>query len=382
MATVGGPVVRQLGFGVLLGAVMLAALSWSPVRRWWKAGVMLTALSTAQAAPPPPSERPDPDRLIEEHVSVPGRDGPIRARIYRRADQPHGRGLVIAHGIHHEGMNERRMVPFARELARAGRVVLTPELADLADYRITRQGVAVIRDAALYLGARPDIVSEARVGLLGFSFAGGLALVAAAEPELAGRVELVASVGGHHDLGRVLRFLIRNQVETPAGAVRKQAHDYGLVVVLYDAVDRVAPEADRVVLRDALRASLHGDAAGARTRAAALRTDDGRRLWRLVETQRLQELAPVFETIVREGADELARLSPAGRLADIGVPVYVVHGAGDSVIPSAETDWAARELGDAPHVALVTPLIEHVEVNGSAGIGDKLALLRFIANIL
>jgi dienelactone hydrolase len=274
------------------------------------------------------------------------------------------------------------MVPFARELARAGRVVLTPELADLADYRITRQGVAVIRDAALYLGARPDIVSEARVGLLGFSFAGGLALVAAAEPELAGRVELVASVGGHHDLGRVLRFLIRNQVETPAGAVRKQAHDYGLVVVLYDAVDRVAPEADRVVLRDALRASLHGDAAGARTRAAALRTDDGRRLWRLVETQRLQELAPVFETIVREGADELARLSPAGRLADIGVPVYVVHGAGDSVIPSAETDWAARELGDAPHVALVTPLIEHVEVNGSAGIGDKLALLRFIANIL
>ena len=88
------------------------------------------------------------------------------------------------------------MVPFARELARAGRVVLTPELADLADYRITRQGVAVIRDAALYLGARQDIVSEPRVGLLGFSFAGGLALVAAAEPELAGRVELVTSVAG------------------------------------------------------------------------------------------------------------------------------------------------------------------------------------------
>ena len=231
--------VRQLAFGVFLGAVVLAAVSLSPARRWWKAGVMLTALSSAQAAAPPPSERPDPDRLIEEDVTVPGRDGPIRARIYRRAEQARGRGLVVAHGIHHEGMNERRMVPFARELARAGRVVLTPELADLADYRITRQGVAIIRDAALYLGARQDIVSEARVGLLGFSFAGGLALVAAAEPELAGRVELVTSVGGHHDLGRVLRFLIRNQIETPAGVVRKQAHDYGLVVLLYGAVDRL-----------------------------------------------------------------------------------------------------------------------------------------------
>ena len=274
------------------------------------------------------------------------------------------------------------MVPFARELARAGRVVLTPELADLADYRITRQGVAVICDAALYLGARQDIVSEPRVGLLGFSFAGGLALVAAAEPELAGRVELVASVGGHHDLGRVLRFLIRNQVATPAGVVHKQAHDYGLVVLLYGAVDRFAPEIDRATLRDALRASLHQDAEAARARATALQTDEGRRLWRLVEAQRLQELAPAFEALVDERADELARLSPAGRLAGLGVPVYLVHGAGDSVIPPAETDWAARELGDAPHVALVTPLIEHVEVNGEAGIGDKLALLRFIANML
>src|SRR5688572_14548390 len=378
----GPSVVKQLGFGVFLGAVMLAALSWSPARRWWKAGVMLTALSSAQAAAAPASERPDPDRLIEADVTIPGRDGPIRARLYRRADQPRGRGLVIAHGIHHEGMHERRMVPFARELARAGRVVLTPQLADLADYRITRQGVAVIRDAALYLGGRQDIVSEPRVGLLGFSFAGGLSLVAAAEPELAGRVELVASVGGHHDLGRVLRFLIRNQVETPAGVERKQAHDYGLVVLLYGEVDRMAPEADRTTLREALRASLHQDAEGARARATALRTDEGRRLWRLVEAQRLQELAPAFEAIVRERGDELARLSPAGHLADLGVPVYLVHGAGDSVIPSAETDWAARELGDAPHVALVTPLIEHVEVSGSAGIGDKLALLRFIANML
>ena len=68
--------VKQLAFGVFLGAVVLAALSWSPARRWWKAGVMLTALSSAQAAAPPAAERPDPDRLVEEDVTVPGRDGP------------------------------------------------------------------------------------------------------------------------------------------------------------------------------------------------------------------------------------------------------------------------------------------------------------------
>jgi len=32
----GRSVVKQLAFGVFLGVVMLAALSWSPARRWWK----------------------------------------------------------------------------------------------------------------------------------------------------------------------------------------------------------------------------------------------------------------------------------------------------------------------------------------------------------
>jgi len=33
-------------------------------------------------------------------------------------------------------------------------------------------------------------------------------------------------------------------------------------------------------------------------------------------------------------------------------------------------------------MALVTPLMEHVEVNKPAGFGDKLALLRFIAQMM
>jgi dienelactone hydrolase len=274
------------------------------------------------------------------------------------------------------------MVPFARELARAGLVVMTPEMTDLADYRITRQGVSVLRDAAVYLRGRHDIVDDAPVGLLGFSFAGGLSLVAASEPELAGRVAYVVSVGGHHDLERVLRFLIRNKVETPTGARPMQAHDYGLVVLLYGSVDRFAPEADRGALRDALRASLNQDQPAEMAAAARLTTDRGRELWRLAKAKKLQTLAPELEALVDEQRAELAALSPRGRLAAIGAPVYLVHGTGDSVIPASEAEWASAELGKAEHITLVTPLMEHVEVNKPAGVGDKLALLRFIAQML
>ena len=376
--TKSGPMRRWMLIGTAVAVALAVALGWSPGRRYWRAGKMLTALSQAKAT----ATAEAAGALVEEELVVDGAGGRFRARIFRLRDQVGGRGLIVGHGIHHEGMNERRMVPFARELARTGLVVMTPEMTDLADYRITHQGVSVIRDAAVYLRGRRDIVEDAPVGILGFSFAGGLSLVAAADPALAGRVAYVVSVGGHHDLERVLRFLIRNEVETPAGLQKKPAHDYGLVVLLYGAVDRFAPEPDRGALRDALRASLHQDRPAALAAAARLTTDRGKQLWQLADTKKLQTLAPELEAIVGEQRAELASLSPRGRLAAIHAPVYLVHGSGDSVIPPSETEWAGAELGAADHIALVTPLMEHVEVNKPAGVGDKLALLRFIAQLL
>ena len=59
-----------------------------------------------------------------------------------------------------------------------------------------------------------------------------------------------------------------------------------------------------------------------------------------------------------------------------------MHGAGDSVIPASETEWAERELQGTEHVALVSPLLEHVEVSKPAGIADQLALVRFMSHLL
>ena len=75
--------------------------------------------------------------------------------------------------------------------------------------------------------------------------------------------------------------------------------------------------------------------------------------------------------MVSERRAELAALSPHGRLAAIHAPVYLVHGVSDSVIPASETEWAGAELGKADHIALVSPLIEHVEVNRPAGAGRQ-----------
>jgi len=377
---------RWLGVA-LIGALLAAAALWVPTRRLWRAAEFLKALSGTPAKPPPAQPGraippPPSPTIVEEDLTIAGATGPIRARLYRPAQGGNGRGMVVAHGVHYRGIDERRLVPFVRELARTGLVVLTPELAELADYRITPQGVRVIADAVRALATRRDLLDAPQVGLLGFSFAGGLSLVAASKPEVGKHLAFVASVGGHHDLTRVLRFLIQGELETPSGVKKAKPHDYGLVVLTYGYIDRFVPEADLRVMRDALRSWLHDDRKGALASASLRTTAESERLWTLLESENLRVLAPELEVILRSRRAELQALSPRGRLRAIRAPVYLLHGAHDAVIPPSEVDWASLELESADHRALVTPLLDHVEVSREATFSDRFALVQFMSNIL
>lgn len=353
--------------------VLVCACAWFFGARYVRAARFLERLASAPAAAP---------SVTTQDLTIPGENGPIRARLYVRADQPRGAGIVVGHGVHYQGIDEHRLVPFARALAESGLTVLTPELADLADYRITSSGVGVLRSAVRYLASDREHVLGDRVGLLGFSFAGGLSLVAAEDPETAQHLSFVTSVGGHHDLRRVLRFLIHNEIETPSGVVSMKAHEYGLVVLVYGNLEQFVPAADMPAMRGAFKAWLQEDRDRARAFASRRTTPEAERLWQWLEAGELQRLAPQLDALLAAQNNELIALSSSGHLAALNVPVYLLHGAHDSVIPPSETDAANLELGSAEHLALVSPLLEHVEVSHDAGLGDEIALVSFMARLL
>jgi dienelactone hydrolase len=357
---------------VILAALLLA---WAPVARHVRAAQFLQRLASKSVSPTAP-------RLATEDLTILGQNGPIRARLYFREGSKPGQGIVVAHGVHYRGIDEERLVPFARALAESGLTVLTPELSDIADYRITRSGVGVIRDSVSYLVTRGDHIAGDRVELLGFSFAGGLSLVAVEDPATARLVSSVTSVGGHHDLRRVLRFLIHNEIETPHGVVHQKAHEYGLVVLVYGNIEHFVPAEDLTVMRAGFKAWLQSDQKRARQAAKARTTPEAERLWQLLEKGQLQTLAPELDALLEKQSEELAALSSVGHLQALSVPVYLLHGVHDSVIPPSETDAASLELSGYEHQALVTPLLEHVEVSKTAGIGDELALVSFMAKVL
>ena len=55
--------------------------------------------------------------------------------------------------------------------------------------------------------------------MFAISFSGGLALLAASDPQYAPSIAWVASIGGYYDLAHVLRFFATGDAVTPDGGV-------------------------------------------------------------------------------------------------------------------------------------------------------------------
>jgi dienelactone hydrolase len=321
--------------------------------------------------------------VIERDVAVPVAGGTSRGRLYWPGDEPQAPGIVLVHGVHFKGIDEPRLRAFALTIAASGVAVLTPEVRELCDYRIDVASVEAIASAAHVLATELGGTRPTRVGVMGLSFAGGLAIIAAAAEETAADIAFVVSVGGHDDLSRVLRFFATDRIQRPDGSVEHlHAHEYGPVVLLYSHVADFFPAEDTAAAHDALRLWLHEDFTGAREAARAL-SPGARAKMDLVFDHRVSELAPELLAEIGRLEPELAAVSPSAVLARVRVPVFVLHGAGDNVIPPTEALWLTHDL---PHrwlrASLVSAAIQHVELQGEPTLGDELALVHFMSGVL
>jgi pimeloyl-ACP methyl ester carboxylesterase len=315
-----------------------------------------------------------------EDATVQTSRGHTRARWYVPRGVASPPGMVVCHGVHHLGIDEPRMEKFARAIASAGVLVLTPELQELADYHIDPRTVDTIGRAALALR---DRVHRSGVGVLGLSFAGGLSLLAAADPEYARAIDFVVAVGAHDDLERVARFFVENEIPAPDGTeVRLHAHDYGAVVLVYMYVDSFFSNRDAPAAREAIRLWLWEKRDDARAAAKKL-SEAGQKEIALVFDHREDLLKPEIERVIAAHRDAMRRVSPHDGMSGLRARVFLLHGEGDTVIPASETRWLARDAPDGSVAdALVSRAIVHVDLEGKPKLSEEWALVDLLAGVM
>lgn len=228
--------------------------------------------------------------------------------------------IVLAAGVTPRGPDDPRVVRLADALTRCGRVVFVPAM-ELPRQRITEADVERLVRAVLALHASPAV--RRGVTLLGFSFGGSFALLAAADPRLSDRVNLVATFGAYGDLTGLIQA-----VTTGASIVDGRTH-------LWSGHQRVAR-----ILKARLDQTISAYLGGAcPDHQAAVRA--------LVDNDDPAAVADLIARLPAPFPALVERLSPVRVAGHVRAPIILAHAVDDPTIPPAELARLQRAFPDA-----------------------------------
>lgn len=232
---------------------------------------------------------------------------------------------LFVNGAHPERRREPVVTRLAHGLARAGFLVLVPDLPGLGEGAIgtrTLEATAVVTAAAV---ERTD-VRDGRVALIGASTGAGLALVTAGREELADRISVVAAVAPYANLDKLVCMATTSFYEDDAGFERYGVTDLHLEVVTRSLVAAAAEDG-----RPAVEALLAN-----------------------TDPERFAELYASLPDDVRTLVEQLSPLRVADR---VRAPVEVIVPPQDDYFPLGEARSLAATL---PDVRLtVTGTLDH-----------------------
>jgi acetyl esterase/lipase len=313
--------------------------------------------------------------VTEELATAQTPRGPLKYRMFTPKDVEHPPAILLLHGVHHLGIDDPRLISLSRAMAMSGVQIIAPELKDLTEYHVTPETVDLIGNSAIYFSQ----LTGRRVGVMGLSFAGGLALIAASKPEYADKMGFVLAVGAHDSMTRVANFFASNLLVRPDGSREHfQAHEYGVLILAYSHLEDFFSATDMQPAHDCLRRRLWEQPPASDCGL----TPPGQTEMDLLVNHRERMEEPMLQMIARH-QDEMDAISPEGKMSALHVPVYLLHGAGDSVIPSSETLWLAHDIPSHDvRAVLISQALVHVDMDKKVTFSDEWALVDFMAKVL
>lgn len=361
-------------FAGAAAVALLVGLGCGSIRRASRAAAVLAEVGSA--APPA-----DAAAVVAAEVSFASGAGETRGTIYRlaRPDAAASPGVVLSHGAAEAGYRDARLVRLAGALARAGLVVLTPDLAELRALKVDALSIARIEAAHAYLRGRSDLVGEERVSLAGISFAGSFSLLAAASESIRDEVAAVLAFGAYHDLERLLSYWLSAPPPDVEGVY--PIASYGRWIALLNHLGDLVPPEDEAPLRATLESLLRGKGAGAEPAPLSPR---GAAVYAAArDTGPLSR--ELTEDVIAAARERLAPLAIEGRLAGIRAPVFLLHARGDELVPEENSVAIAAEIEESGTVRvklLVSDAFRHVTVGTDDGLGllDVLPEVFFLAS--
>ena len=353
--------------GLVLLVVLVALVAWEPTRVGMQTAVMLPNLLDAG---------PKPLNVFSEapiRISLPYRNAesgaePDLAELWlpswASAERPAG-AMLLVFGVNNLGRNHPAIVRVADGLARTGVAVLVPDSRTLLEGRLEVGEIDGVVRAFQLLAARPEIDRE-RLGIVGFSVGGSLALLAAADERIASQVRWVNAFGAFADAATYLASVSAHAYRDGKGAaVAWQPTPLALEVYTSFLLAQVTDAGDREALEGALAGSIRD---GEKPNAdpvlrRGLTTRAGRAVHDLFTASSLEAATRAVSDLPAASLRFIDAISPARHPGALRADVHLMHETEDHHVPFVESRALASVYEQAGLLRQLTEfrLFDHVQ---------------------
>ncbi len=346
----------------------------------------------------------EPSKVSEEEWEIFRGDRAVPATLARpQTPSSPPPAWVVLHGVTRPGRHHPVLVRFLRALAGTGAVVLVPEIPEWRDlYLAPDEAAATIRASVFQLEER-GLGRPGHIGVMGFSLGVPQVLLSATDPLLQGHLGGVAGFGGYGDLDRTIHFLFEGEHEWDGRNYYLDPDPYGRWIVGGNYLTSVPGMEAAGDVAEAL-VSLAKRAGDLQVGAWDARYDsykeeliggihpERRQLFQAFApptgikppTEVVKELVPALAQAART---TVPHSEPLSFLEGISLPVRLVHGRGDRLIPFSESLRLAAAFPMGTDVrAHVTSLFSHSreddEGESETGVEEQLNFLGILADLL
>lgn len=354
---------RRIGLALLV--LVIAMTAWEPTRVALQTGVMLPSMLGA-GPQPLPLFSDAPQRLSLPYRPSATADEPDLAELWLPAwaspERPAG-AMLLVFGVNNLGRNHPSIVRVADALARTGVAVLVPDSRTLLEGRLEVGEIDGVVDAFQLLAARAEVDRD-RLGIVGFSVGGSLALLAARDPAIAEQVRWVNAFGAFADASTYLASVSADAYRDPSGELvpwtpTPLARDVHLEFLL----DQVDDADDRERLETAYSAAIRAGERPSRDTdvSAQLDTDAARTVEELLTAGSLSEARAAIDRLPDDSLAFIDAISPVRHLDGLSAEVHLMHETEDHHVPFVESRALAEALGGRLANHTEFRLFDHVQ---------------------
>ena len=314
-------------------------------------------------------------------VQVPqGRHGAVPVDVYYPPDgKAHGT-LVLAIGAAYKIRDHPGVVRLSKAVSRAGIVVVVPEL-----YYPYKDQETLPEDVRALTGAfstnveemvatiewlkQQDYVDPDKIGMVGFSAGGGIALMAAADKRISDELDFVVTLGTYYDMVDLISAITTGSVSYDGQTVPWEPR-LKSVRVMYRSIISFLPEYED---RDILGRIYLKDDAGALSLVPKL-SEKGRELHEAFASKDTQRILALWKELSPGDVQVLEDISPSTYVQGLHTDLYILAGKTDPYIPYVESlrlrDGASGNGSDVHYLEFQA--FNHVE---PGGLNDPVGLL-------